>query len=375
MEPEYVASVYKSAILLSKIGVGCDYTPMEAGIISEQRNALVKIFLDGGGDYLLFCDSDMAFDPLTVTEMLDAGKDIIGSLYRTREEPYLPVCYAIHPEKGEGYFRRLGFEEIGNESFICGAVGAGLMLIKRQVLEEMTRGEFVKEYGRPFNLWQRSDGQQIGEDMSFSMRARLAGYETWCYPSLTAGHVGSMVIRNNAVLTATFPHYSNDIEGWISATELNWLYQTAKGMDSIVEIGSWKGRSTLALLNGCHGPVYAVDTFKGSPEEQEGPHQEAVTGDIYSIFLRNVGNFKNVIPLQMTSEEAVNKVPPVDMAFVDGSHRYEDVKQDIELWRPKARKLICGHDYNWPDVAKAVDEAFEPDQIKLTGSIWYRYEN
>ena len=34
---------------------------------------------------------------------------------------------------------------------------------------------------------------------------------------------------------------------------------------------------------------------------------------------------------------------------------------DIEAWLPKARKLLCGHDYGHPDhpgVAKAVEEIF-----------------
>ncbi len=52
------------------------------------------------------------------------------------------------------------------------------------------------------------------------------------------------------------------IQGWMSLKELNWLYQQAKKCDSILEIGSWKGRSTHALLSGCKGIVTCVDTFK-----------------------------------------------------------------------------------------------------------------
>ena len=43
--------------------------------------------------------------------------------------------------------------------------------------------------------------------------------------------------------------------------ELEWLYKAAKRMKSIVEIGSWQGRSTYVLLSGCQGPVMAVDKW------------------------------------------------------------------------------------------------------------------
>jgi predicted O-methyltransferase YrrM len=85
----------------------------------------------------------------------------------------------------------------------------------------------------------------------------------------------------------------NKIQGWMSETELLWLFNTAKEMNSVVEIGSWKGRSTHALLSGCKGTVYAVDHFLGSVDERETYHAEAKTRDIYKDFMGNVGSFKD----------------------------------------------------------------------------------
>ena len=50
-------------------------------------------------------------------------------------------------------------------------------------------------------------------------------------------------------------------QGWMYPEELEWLYEAAKRMNSIVEIGSWQGRSTYVLLSGCRGPVVAVDKW------------------------------------------------------------------------------------------------------------------
>jgi len=48
---------------------------------------------------------------------------------------------------------------------------------------------------------------------------------------------------------------ATQIEGWMSYAELIWLNLTAKKMNSIVEIGSWKGRSAHALASACPGKV------------------------------------------------------------------------------------------------------------------------
>lgn len=166
--------------------------------------------------------------------------------------------------------------------------------------------------------------------------------------------------------------YNNNIEGWMTPLELKALRNTAIKMDSIVEIGSWKGRSTHALLSTCKGKVYAIDHFKGTLSDGEA-HKEAFNNpnSIYKQFRKNLKDFKNLKVLKMGSEKAAKKFKDysVDMVFIDGDHSYEAVKRDIELWNLKARKMICGHDYNFPEVKKAVDERFE--NVKVLGSIWY----
>jgi hypothetical protein len=60
------------------------------------------------------------------------------------------------------------------------------------------------------------------------------------------------------------------------------------------------------------------------------------------------------------------------MIFIDADHSYESVLADILAWRPKARKLICGHDYKktWPGVQRAVQEVFGKDFGVFKG-IWF----
>lgn len=147
------------------------------------------------------------------------------------------------------------------------------------------------------------------------------------------------------------------LKGWMLPEELAWLYEAAQEMDSIVEIGSYKGRSTYALLSGCRGPVYAVDFFmcgKMFPYLDDDP-------DCYPEFMANVGHFSNLTVVRGTSAEAAvsDLIPPeIDMVFLDGCHELSAVLEDLNLWGPRTRKLVSGHDLDpgTPGVQWALEE-------------------
>lgn len=161
------------------------------------------------------------------------------------------------------------------------------------------------------------------------------------------------------------------IPGWMSYEELVWLYDRARQMTSIVEVGCWMGRSTFALCSGCLGTVYAVDHFLGSPSERGADQREAMTEDIATLFLSHVGHFPNLRVCRMDSVEALRTVPlPVEMVFLDGEHTFEAVSRDILAWRPHCTTLLCGHDRNYPGVRQAREVLHTRDQDG-PGSLWY----
>jgi hypothetical protein len=136
------------------------------------------------------------------------------------------------------------------------------------------------------------------------------------------------------------------IEGMIMKEEQEWLFDRASEMESVVEIGSWTGMSTYALLAGCKGPVYAIDTFEGTDDEIDGSMALAKTGKLYDIFLNNVGHFSNLRTIKSKSEDAALffQSKSIDMVWIDGDHRYDAVMLDLKLWTPICKKLLCGHD-------------------------------
>lgn len=174
-----------------------------------------------------------------------------------------------------------------------------------------------------------------------------------------------------------------EIEGWMTPAELQWLFEQAKGLKMVAEIGAWKGRSTHALLSA--GPiVHTVDTWKGSDSE---PAQQAAAKDdaVYWEFaLGPAGRMhaaepQNLFVHRMRSIEAARNFldGTFDLVFIDGEHTYEAVKADIEAWLPKVKDggLICGHDRDSKDVANALGGASIWHWQEAPGSLWsYRVE-
>lgn len=171
--------------------------------------------------------------------------------------------------------------------------------------------------------------------------------------------------------------YTNTVEGWTSDEELNWLFQRGKKYRKIVEIGSWKGRSARAILDGLNGKgkLTCVDTFMGS-DDDEIEKKQAKEVNVFTEFWRNCGSASNLRVLMTTSDEA-NGLMYIsneffDMTFIDASHSYESIKQDIELWLPRTKKIICGHDYHShaPGVLQATKELL--GEVEVIDTIWYK---
>jgi predicted O-methyltransferase YrrM len=143
---------------------------------------------------------------------------------------------------------------------------------------------------------------------------------------------------------------ANDIGGWLADVEGALLYSLAKKCNAngvIVEIGSWKGRSTVFLAKGSKAgqrvKVYAIDPHEGNA-------QVLVENPTFHEFKKNMANAQVediVVPIVKTSEEAANDfLEPCALIFVDGSHEPDSVKQDFVLWYPKLTEggIIAFHD-------------------------------
>ncbi len=137
--------------------------------------------------------------------------------------------------------------------------------------------------------------------------------------------------------------------GYLSEPEGRLLHRLAcdcKGRGAIVEIGSWKGRSTIWLAfgsrDGTGKRIVAIDPHMSSPEMPQ--------GNSFKEFRRNLKNagVENMVePIVKTSEEAaLGFKGNAEFVFIDGDHSYAHAKQDFELWFPKVLEhgIMAFHD-------------------------------
>jgi len=169
-------------------------------------------------------------------------------------------------------------------------------------------------------------------------------------------------------------------EGWMLPAELLHLYESAQGKQRIIEVGSWKGRSTHALCSGAAktgGIVWAVDHFRGSADGRDLTHG-ADPDEVYKAFTQNTKQFENLFVHRADSLEAAKSFPDgyADLLFIDGEHTEDACRADIMAWARKVKDggILCGHDYDprtWPGVVAAVDGIFgKPDGV--CHSIWHK---
>lgn len=152
---------------------------------------------------------------------------------------------------------------------------------------------------------------------------------------------------------------------------------------TFVEIGSWKGKSSaymaVEIANSNKDiKFYCVDTWQGSQE-----HKDFDLSGLYETFICNMKPLEEYyFPLKISSVEASKKFKDnsLDFVFIDGSHEYEDVKQDILTWLPKVKDggILAGHDFYleshdyFPGVRKAVKETLGKVFSDETCFIYYK---
>ena len=136
----------------------------------------------------------------------------------------------------------------------------------------------------------------------------------------------------------------------------------------VVIIGAGAGTSSLAILEErLDVVIFSIDTVfptdhRYTPGEKEN--------------LKKAGMWDNGCVIQIIgNSQRIGKTWPYryDMLFVDGDHRYEYVKPDIDLWIPKAKEnaVIMFHDYTTSDikpkagVKRAVDETLLDEWKKV----------
>lgn len=166
-----------------------------------------------------------------------------------------------------------------------------------------------------------------------------------------------------------------------SDTGLRDIVKLIRPNSIMVEIGCYAGESTKVFAD-CPNikKLYAVDPWVENYDPEVTPKLKLTLKEAKEKFDNTMAEFNPnyVVVLQMTSEEASKKFKDksIDIVYIDGDHRYEAVKKDIELWMPKLKDdgILSGHDFHYQSVLKAIQYAIGCRVDRLFGdSSWVKF--
>lgn len=149
---------------------------------------------------------------------------------------------------------------------------------------------------------------------------------------------------------------TQSIEGYLSQNgksefEGEVLYHLAlKSRGKIVEIGSWKGKSTIWLGKGAEAgsrqSIYSIYP-NADIEEHRSDGKTMWTFDVFKENISHADVAQYVVPVVKPPLESLIDVPGrIGMIFIDGTHDYEDIKQEFTAWLPKVQigGIMAFHD-------------------------------
>lgn len=164
------------------------------------------------------------------------------------------------------------------------------------------------------------------------------------------------------------------VENWFtdeSCATLSELVRKVEGVAGrIVELGSWEGRSTLAIAGATDRPVDAVDTWRGARSDDY-QLKQVKTRDVFAQWTANLADHPHVTPYRMDWRRYMTaREGNVALVFIDADHTYDDVSAQIEAFLPLMSRggIICGDDYPMVEVWTAVRDHL--GTVSVEGPVW-----
>lgn len=191
-------------------------------LIPRGRNILCGRFLKSVASHMLFIDSDIGFDPVTVLRMLAHDKDVVAAIYPKKHIDWATVrakvqageeTEAIH-SMGLDYNLNITSDKVTPNDIVNGFarvldVPTGMMLISRVALERVCDAykdelrcvndiqgsrDIVPEYVAVFDcMIDPKTMRYLSEDYAFCRRAQAVGIEIWADLASPLTHTGSMI--------------------------------------------------------------------------------------------------------------------------------------------------------------------------------------
>ncbi len=183
-------------------------------------------------------------------------------------------------------------------------------------------------------------------------------------------------------MTPSMPETVKDVQGWCDFQSYYFrIAQLIPDGSALVELGPWLGISTIFLaqsLLACEKllcRIYAIDTWKGSPNEQAMFDYVLAGGSGVERFKKSIKQYGVdwlIRPIVSDSVDAAYTFgdQSVDFIFFDTEHTEERLSAELVAWLPKMKPGIWfgGHDIAVPGVRAAVTKHVK--NWKEVGPCW-----
>jgi len=150
------------------------------------------------------------------------------------------------------------------------------------------------------------------------------------------------------------PNVNPDPHGWFGEKNKSFLKPLVADKKIILELGSWLGKSTRWFLdNSKAANILCVDTWKGSIEHQTKKGIDVKLPNLLDTFVVNCWNYRHkILYFQKDTISGMKEIHDLkimpDFIYVDASHQYEDVLNDLQTaYDLFPNALICGDDWSW----------------------------
>lgn len=196
----YAALVLPTAVPKEAV---LDFSIIQGSVLTLQRNEAVQRMR---GDWLLFIDDDMVFEPNDILQLIvdqqENDLDMVGGLCFRRTAPFQPTLY-MRESPTDGRYNFL--ESWDTDLVEVDATGMAFVLIHRRVFEKIAvmNGEHFPGYeermaGDPpeYFVWIN----RIGEDLRFCQLAKEAGCRIFVDTRVKVGHIGEQNITHDTFL-------------------------------------------------------------------------------------------------------------------------------------------------------------------------------
>ncbi len=183
----FMHGLLQSAFQLTSNGFPVEYSFQTGTYIAMNREHLARNFLKTKCQFLLYIDSDIAFKPVDIMELIASNVDVVSGVYRFRTK--------VPNGKSNLPIKLVGGKDLDLSSpdtlQECELVPGGMLLIRRSVIEAMyEKTKYIFNQGFDNENTESIEDAFTGEDDHFCKLWRKLGGKIHVNTRVRVGHMG-----------------------------------------------------------------------------------------------------------------------------------------------------------------------------------------